>query len=325
MKIMVTGATGFIGGFLVPELQAAGHQLVLPVRKAGVDIAGIATTELQDFYQAQGWRSLLSGVEVVIHLAGRAHVMKEQQDPVALFHKANVELPLLIAQQAAAAGVRRFVFVSSIGVLGNSNTTPFTATDLPKPKELYAQSKLQAEQQLQQFCQQTGLELVIIRPPLVYGPDAPGNFGRLLQLVQKPWPLPFGAVHNQRSFVSVYNLCSLLALCAQHPKAANQLFLASDGDDVSTSTLFRQLKTLSGSRCLLVPVPQQLLRALLSFCGLGNLAVRLLDSLTVDISHTRQVLGWTPVYNLATGLRLTVEQSTSGLRHNAVANKEMQG
>lgn len=318
MKLLVTGATGFIGGFLVPQLQEAGYQLVLPVRRGVEAVAGVATTELTDMTKPEGWRELLEDVDVVIHLAGRAHVLKEQQNPAALFYQANVELPLLIAQQASAAGVRRFIFVSSIGVMGNHNTTAFSVTDTPDPQELYAKSKLEAEQQLQQFCHQVGMELVIIRPPLVYGPDAPGNFGRLMQLVQKPWPLPFAAVDNQRSFVSVYNLCSLLTLCVQHPKAANQLFLVSDGDDVSTAVLFRQLKALLGSHCLLLPVPAGWLRRVLCWCGLKNMAIRLLDSLTVDISHTRSVLGWVPLYNLATSLRLTVEQSGTILKKSIV-------
>jgi nucleoside-diphosphate-sugar epimerase len=309
MKLMLTGVTGFIGRYLAADLVAAGHQLVLPVRQASPAVAGVETRLLTDMYQPQSWLPLLEGVDVVVHLAGRAHVLKEQANPEQLFHHANVELTLLIARQAAAAGVTRFVFVSSIGVHGNSNQQPFSVDDQPKPQELYARSKLEAERQLTEFCRQTSMELVIVRPPLVYGPDAPGNFGRLLQLLQKPWPLPFGAVHNQRSFVSIYNLCSLLMLAVQHPKAAGQILLVSDGEDVSTTALFSKISTLLQSRCWLMPVPASWLRGLFDLLRMSHLSVRLLDSLTVDISHTRELLGWQPPFDLDSSLRLTIEQS----------------
>lgn len=324
MNIMLTGATGFIGRFLAADLVAAGHQLVLPVRQASSPVAGFATSLVTDFYQPECWLPLLQGVDVVVHLAGRAHVLKEQGNPQTLFHQANVELTLLIARQAAASGVKRFVFVSSIGVHGNSNQRAFSATDTPQPQELYAQSKLEAERQLQLFCHEAGMELVIVRPPLVYGPDAPGNFGRLVQLLKKPLPLPFGAVENQRSFVSVYNLCSLLQLCTQHPQATGQIFLVSDGEDISTTLLFTKLKILLKSRCVLLPVPVLWLKTLLRLVGLQNLSVRLLDSLRVDISHTREVLGWQPPFTVDRSLQMTIEQSTSAGAGQTQVAKESQ-
>lgn len=307
MKVLVTGATGFVGKTLIPELQRAGHALVLPVRQKLSVVSGINAVYVADFYDQDSWGQLLEGVDVVIHMAGRAHVLKEQSgDPAALFHQANVELSLLIARQAAVAGVKRFIFLSSIGVNGNHSELPFRATDVPQPQELYAKSKLEAEQQLQILCQHASMELVIVRPPLVYGPEAPGNFGRLVRIVARGWPLPFGAVHNQRSFVSVYNLSSLLLCCLTHSSAAGQVLLVSDNDDISTSDLLRLMAKLQHKNLTLLPVPTTLLRLGCRLTGFKALETRLLDSLQVDLSVTSALLQWQPPYSLAEGLTMSL-------------------
>lgn len=314
MKIMITGATGFIGRHLAALTHQQGHQLVLPSRGNAKTLdAGSAVLPLwpiSDFQSEAAWLAALDGVEVLVHLAGRAHVLNEgSADPAALFHSANVELPLLLAKLAAQRGVRRFVFVSSIGVMGKARSRPFSSKDEPAPCELYAQSKWAAEQALQQLCAELQLELTIVRPPLVYGPAAPGNFGRLVKLAALPLPLPLGAVHNQRSFVSVQNLADLLLCCCEHPAAAGQTFLVSDGDDISTTALLRKLRQLMGKPAWLVPFPVNWLGRLCRLLGQANMQEKLLDSLQIDQQHTCQTLNWQPPLSVDAGLKLAVGTS----------------
>jgi nucleoside-diphosphate-sugar epimerase len=241
---------------------------------------------------------------VVVHTAARVHVMADTAaDPLAAFRAANVEVTLNLALQAVAAGVRRFVFLSSIGVNG-AYTAPgkfFSEMDQPKPHNFYALSKLEAEHGLLQIAAQTGLEVVIIRPPLVYGPGAPGNFASLLRWVQRGLPLPLGAVHNQRSFVALDNLVSLVLLCADRarsPQAANQVFVVADGEDVSTSTLLRKVARAAGRSSRLLPVPASWLLAAASGLGKRVVADRLLGNLQVDATKARSLLGWEPVVTM---------------------------
>jgi len=254
------------------------------------------------------WQDCLAGVKVVIHTAGRAHVLRETSiDPLAEFRRVNVEATLNLAQQATEAGVRRFIFISSIGVNGNFSETPFTETDIPHPVEPYAISKFEAEQGLHQISQSSGMEVVIIRPPLVYGPDAPGNFKRLMQLAQQGIPLPLGAIHNKRSLVALDNLVDLIMLCLSHPAAANQIFLAGDGEDLSTTDLLRHIRSALGKPVRLFSVSPRLLKWGASLIGKPELAQRLYESLQVDISKARQLLGWTPPVDINNYLKHTAK------------------
>ncbi|WP_430456086.1 NAD-dependent epimerase/dehydratase family protein [Rheinheimera sp.] len=312
MKILLTGANGFIGRHLVPLLQSQGHQLVLPVRHPGLKIAGTATQYLNDFSDDNQWAILLQGVDVMIHLAGRAHVMKEDRgDPATLFQQANVDFPLRLAKIAVSCQVKRLVFVSSIGVMGPARTTPFSCQDQPAPVELYARSKWQAEQALTALSQQYGLELVIVRPPLVYGPNAPGNFGRLLRLAKLPLPLPLGAVHNQRSFVSVQNLADFLGRCAVHLNAAGQTFLVCDGQDISTTQLLLTVRRLLGRPAWLLPVPVRWLRWCCQYLGATAIQQKLLDSLQIEQRHTTELLQWQPPLTVMEGLAQAVSSEAS--------------
>tara|TARA_Y100000758_G_scaffold276990_1_gene222126 strand:- start:2396 stop:3109 length:714 start_codon:yes stop_codon:yes gene_type:complete len=233
----------------------------------------------------------------------------EMADPLAEYRRVNVDGTLNLARQAAAAGVKRFVFISSIGVNGNVNTHPFTADDLPNPAEHYALSKWEAEQGLWQMQQETGMEVVIIRPPLVYGPGAPGNFGSLVRWVERGVPLPLGAVHNSRALVGIDNLVDLIVRCIDHPSAANQVFLAGDGEDLSTTGLLRGVAKAMGKRGILLPVPAGLLLFGATLLGRKAMAQRLLGSLQVDISKTCELLDWQPPYTVEEGLRRCFEQS----------------
>jgi nucleoside-diphosphate-sugar epimerase len=316
MKILLTGANGFIGRHLVQYLAVQGHELVLPVRHQSLSIAGHATCYLQDFNDTAAWSALLQGVDVVIHLAGRAHVLKEEHgDPTQLFQQANVDFPLQLARIAAANQVRRMVFVSSIGVMGPAKSQPFSIADDPMPVEPYAKSKWQAEQVLTSFSQQHGLELVIVRPPLVYGPDAPGNFGRLLALAKLPLPLPFGAVHNQRSFISVQNMADVLSRCAEHPSAAGQTFLVCDGQDLSTAELLKIVRQHLGRPVWLLPVPVRWLRWLFQRLGVAGLSHKLLDSLQIDQRRTKELLQWQPPLSLAKGLAAAIVRQAKTSEH----------
>ena len=243
---------------------------------------------------------------VVIHLAARVHVMKEYvDDPLSHFRRVNVEGTLNLARQSVSAGVRRFVFISSIGVNG-VRTAPgrsFSEMENTNPHNAYALSKWEAEKGLMLLSEETGLEVVILRPPLVYGLGAPGNFAALMRAVQRSWPLPLGTVHNQRSLVALDNLVDLIVTCITHPQAANQTFLVSDGQDLSTTELVRGMAQAAGVPARLLPVPVWALQAGASLLGKGDAAQRLCGNLQVDISKARSLLGWVPPLSVEEGLR----------------------
>lgn len=303
-RVLLTGATGFVGRAVQQRLLADGHyDLTIAVRRALSTSSAVRSVQVADLTAETDWAEALQGVDVVIHAAARAHIMRDEvADPLAEYRKVNVEGTLSLARQAAAAGVKRFVFVSSIGVNGNLNTKPFTADDEPRPAELYAQSKWEAEQGLWEIAKETGLEIVMIRPPLVYGPNAPGNFGSLVRWISKGVPLPLGAVHNKRSLVALDNLVDLIVTCLAHPAAANQVFLAGDGEDLSTSDLLRGVAQAMGKPARLLPIPAGLLQLGATMLGKKAMAQRLLGSLQVDISKNRELLGWQPPLTVAQGL-----------------------
>ena len=306
MQVLLTGASGFVGGAVLQALRQRGLA-VRPVFRTPAAAQAADGVTVATLDAATDWAPALAGADVVVHCAARAHVMRDEAlNPLTEYRRVNVDGTLRLAQQAAAAGVRRFVFISSIGVNGNTNQRPFTAEDKPNPAEPYAQSKWEAEQALWALQQATKMELVILRPPLVYGASAPGNFGSLVRWVMKGVPLPLGAVRNKRSLVGIDNLADLIACCVEHPAAANQVFLAGDGEDLSTTDLLRRAAMALGAPNRLLPVPMWSLNLAARILGKGAVAQRLLGSLQVDIRKTRELLGWTPPLTVDEGLKKLV-------------------
>jgi len=293
-RCLVTGANGFIGSALLEHLRLRGIAVRGAVRQPliaqgeWVQVAGLA--------KATDWRPALQGCDVLVHTAGRAHVLRERQaDAMAQFRAINVDGTLALAEQALEMGVRRFVFISSIGVNGSSSPAkPFSEQDLANPHVYYAQSKLEAELGLRGLLHGRAMELVIVRPPLVYSGHAPGNFARLLGVVWRGMPMPFGRVENLRSMVALENLVDFLRCCISHPAAANQLFLISDGQDVSTRELVNLLAKGMGRRNLMLPIPPFLLAFVARALGRAALYEQLCGTLQVDISKSRDLLGWQP-------------------------------
>lgn len=297
--ILVTGANGFIGKAVCSDLASRAYQVRGVVRHPQnmVSQGGFECLPMQGIDANTDWSGALKGVDSVVHLAARVHLMRETAaDPLAEFRRTNVDLTLSLARQAAAAGVRRFVFISSIKVNGEVTPAgqPFTAEDVPHPTDPYGISKLEAEQGLLVLAAETGLEVVIIRPVLVYGPGVKANFQSMMRWLLKGVPLPLGALYNRRSFVALGNLADLIAICLRHPAAANQVFLASDGEDLSIPALLRRTGVALGKPAWLIPVPVIFLRAGARLVGQEAVMQRLCDSLQVDISKTRRVLNWEP-------------------------------
>jgi nucleoside-diphosphate-sugar epimerase len=303
-RILVTGGTGFVGRHLVERLVTDGHFVRCPVRspdratgmlppKAEI-VAGGSIDERTN------WDGMLEGIDVVMHLAARAHVLEERSsDPLAAFVAVNTDGTLNLARSAAAQGVRRFVFVSSIKVNGESTgARPFTAHDEPDPVDDYGVSKQRAESGLADVATATRLQTVIVRPPLTYGPGVGANFQRLLRLIDRELPLPLGAVKNARSLVSVWNLVDLLDRCIDSPAAANRTFMVSDGCDLSTADLIRQLATALGRRARVFAVPPALLEIGARLTGQMAQYTRLCASLRVDMGETMRTLGWRPPCSL---------------------------
>jgi nucleoside-diphosphate-sugar epimerase len=289
-------------------------------RAAAFTDTGASVVAVGDLSAQTDWSEALAGVEAVVHTAARVHVMDDTAaDPLTEFRRVNVAGTLNLARQAAAAGVKRFVFLSSIKVNGEATPAPhpsplpkgarekerekFSADDVPAPQDPYGVSKMEAEQGLRQIAAETGMEVVIIRPPLVYGPGVKGNFTALMRAVQRGWPLPLGAVHNQRSLVALDNLVNFIVTCLSHPQAADQTFLVSDGQDLSTTELVRGLARVAGVPARLLPVPVWALQAGAALLGKGNAVQRLCGNLQVDISKARSLLGWTPPVSVDEGLR----------------------
>ena len=308
MKVLVTGANGFLGRNILEFCQLRSLEVRACARNA--DISKPYWAISPDLEGAADWSALVNGIDVVIHAAARAHMRKEELvDRLSEYRRVNVEGTLSLARQAAAAGLKRFIFISSIGVNGNITTRPFRVDDQPNPAEPYAQSKWEAEQGLMRLAAETGMEVVIIRPPLVYGPSAPGNFGSLVRWIEKGFPLPLGAIHNKRSLVGIDNLVDLIIRCVDHSAAANQVFLAGDGEDLSTTELLRGVGKAMGRTARLTPVPAGLLQFGATLLGRKAMSQRLLGSLQVDISRTCELLDWKPPYTVEQGLMRCFERS----------------
>lgn len=310
--ILVTGANGFVGRRLIARLEALGigQQPVAAVRDARVArmlSPAMRTVVVGEIDGTTDWSEALQGVTAVIHCAARVHQMRDAAtDALAEYRRTNVQGTLNLAEQAAAAGVRRFVFLSSIKVSGERTDlgAPFLADDAVAPLDPYGISKHEAEQGLRAIAQQTPLEFTVVRPPLVYGPGVKANFAAIMHWVRQGWPLPLGAVtHNRRSFVALDNLVDLLMVCVDHPSAANQVFLVSDGNDFSTAGLIRGLALATGRPARLIPVPIWLLSLAAWLLRRGSSLCRLTDNLQVDINKTEKLLGWRPAITASEGLR----------------------
>jgi nucleoside-diphosphate-sugar epimerase len=306
MNLLLTGANGFLGSRLAVTLNAKPYVRLTAAVRRSVQLSAMNVVEVQSLDANTDWSDAVTEQQVVIHTAARAHIMKnEAADPLVEYRRVNVDGTLNLARQAVDAGVTRFIFISSIKVNGEQTTCGgvYKAEDLPVPEDAYGISKYEAEQGLLQVAANTGLEVVIIRPPLVYGPGVKGNFSSMMRVVKKGFPLPLGAVHNKRSLVALDNLVDLIITCIDHPAAANQVFLAGDGEDLSTTELLRGVAKAAGVLSRLIPVPAAVLMFGASLLGKKEMAQRLLGSLQVDISKARDLLGWTPPISVEEGLR----------------------
>jgi len=315
MKIFITGATGFVGSELTRQLSAKALDVVGCVRSADsllpLRVERIVVDDLTK--NDTNWPSVLGSVDVVVHAAARAHIMNDEVlDPLSEYRKVNCAATLRLARAAAESGVRRFVFISSVKVNGEMSglNTPFTPDDSFIPVDPYGLSKYEAEQGLLQIAEETAMEVVIIRPPLVYGPGVRANFASMIKWVQKGIPLPFGAIHNKRSLVALDNLVNFIALCVDRnksPKAANEVFLISDNEDVSTTQLLSKVANAFGTKPWLIPIPVSWMTFTAKFLGKEDVAARLFSSLQVDSSKARDLLGWEPVVTMDEQLKKIAE------------------
>ena len=315
-KVLITGANGFVGRALCARGTSCDLVIKGAMRSAQTLPANVESVLIATIDGNTDWRDALQGINVIVHLAARVHIMHDHaNDPLQEFRKVNVDGTVNLAKQAALAGVKRFVFISSIKVNGESTPLgqPFQADDLPLPVDAYGLSKYEAENALKQLASETGMEVVIIRPPLVYGVGVKANFYSMMRWLDKGIPLPLGAIHNQRSLVALDNLVDLIITCIDHPAAANQIFLVSDGEDLSTSELLRHAASALDKSAKLLPIPVWLLQMAASLLGKRAVAQRLCSSLQLDITKTRQLLNWTPLVSVDDALHKTAQYYRSSL------------
>lgn len=311
MKILVTGANGFIGHALCNKLLADNYKIngiVRPKKYNSRILKGIDITQIESIGPKTDWSEALIGIACVVHLAARVHiVMKDTHDPLTLFREVNVAGTERLAREAASANVRRFIFMSSVKVNGEGRTAPYNEEDIQQPQDAYSISKWEAEKVLKEISDETGMELVIIRSPLVYGPGVKANFLRLLALVEKGVPLPLASVNNRRSLIYIGNLVDAIVTCMQNPKASGQTYFVSDGDDVSTPELIRRMSYALKRPVRLFPFPLFMLKMAGRFSGKGVEIDRLLGSLMVDSSKIQRDLDWRAPFTMAQGLRETMK------------------
>lgn len=308
MVIAITGATGFLGYSLLRKLSSRYEVVALVRNEPTVQLVDLEYRICGDLSPRQEWTNQLRNVDVVIHTAARAHVLKETaMDPLAVYRTLNVESTLNLASQARSQGVARFVFISSIGVHCASTSVgeALQAEDALQPHNAYSTSKMEAELGLYEISKDTGMEVVCIRPPLVYGPGVKGNFHSMLKWLSRGIPLPLGAIHNARSLVGIDNLVDLIITTIDHPAAANQTFLVSDDEDLSTTDLLCRLGKALQKPARLLPVPNSVLEVAAQLVGKKAVAQQLLGNLQVDISKTREVLDWSPPVSVDEGLQKT--------------------
>jgi len=308
MRFLVTGANGFVGQYLRAELLRRGQSVRSAIRAERASDGHIDVAVIGAMNSETNWSDALHEVDVVIHLAARVHIMKDEAiDPLAEFLKVNLQGTANLASQAAAAGVKRFVYVSSIKVNGEQTgeMQPFVESGQPEPQDAYAISKWEAERALHALSEKTDMEMVIVRPPLVYGPGVKGNFASLLAAVQKGIPLPLSGINNKRSLIYVGNLADALIACATHPAAARKTYLVCDGEDVSITGLVQQMAICSGVPARLFPMPQKWLRGLGKLFGKSESIERIIGSLCVSNHLICKELNWKPVFTLQQGLKAT--------------------
>ncbi|QHE78148.1 UDP-glucose 4-epimerase family protein [Hydrogenophaga sp. PBL-H3] len=303
MRVLVTGANGFLGSTTATALEVRGHTPISATRNKWHGAIEVGSVDGRT-----DWSKALTSCDVVIHTAARVHQMQDHAtDRLNEFRKVNTEGTLQLARQASKAHIRRLIFLSTIKVHGEEHRKPCCQNDALSSQDPYGISKMEAEQGLRQIAAETGMEVVIVRPPLVYGPGVKANFASMMRAVQRGIPLPLASVtHNRRSFVALDNLVDLLITCIDHPAAANQTFLVSDGEDLSTADLLRRLGLAMNKPARLLPVPPSLLQLGANLLGKGDMAQRLLGNLQVDISHTRNTLNWSPPLSVDEGLRRAV-------------------
>ena len=320
MNILITGATGFVGRQLIEMLSSHSQfSLVAAIRRKNNTLSNkIKKVAIDDLGPNNSWSEALDNIDVIIHTAARVHVMNDDvKDPLLEFRKINVEGTLNLARQAAKAGVKRFVFLSSIKVNGESTNLnqPFTEADSPAPVDPYGISKFETEIGLYKLAEETEMEVVCIRPTLVYGPGVKANFFSMMKWLYRGVPLPFGLIHNKRSLVALDNLVDLIVTCVEHPAAANETFLVSDDDDLSTTELLNRVANVMGKKSRLLPVNQKIIEFGLRLIGKKDLSQRLSGSLQVDISKAKRLLNWTPPVSVDEGLRKTAEHFLSSNIH----------
>ena len=308
MRVLVTGGTGFVARHLAEYLvRHDGYQVRLATRNPDrlLDGSGIEVVRGPELEAESDWSGVLADVDVVVHTAGRAHVFDKSSNADAQreFDAVNVEGSSALAEQAVAAGVNRFVFISSIGVFGSTRQEKLTEDSEPHPSEPYAVSKLRAEKVLQGICRDASMSLLIVRPPMVYGRDAPGNFFRLVKLVDRGWPLPLANATSPRSFIGIDNLCQFLSVCACRHECSDDLFLVSDDEDISTAELVRQIGAMREQAVRLFPVPRTMMKVGSVLLGQDKVYRSLFEPLQVDCGHARRELSWAPALSVREGLK----------------------
>ena len=308
-QILITGATGFIGSHLLPHLQQQNLSIKITTRQSSPQLPNhITSVKIDNIDETTDWTEALQNIDCIIHLAARAHILKDEAtDPESEFYQTNTAATTNLAKQAIEHGVKHFIFMSSIGAMTTLATETLTESSPCHPDTPYGRSKLQAEQNLKELCNNSTMTWTILRPPLIYGARNPGNMERLLKLVKTGLPLPFGGIKNCRSLLYVGNLVDALTHCITHPNARNQTFIISDGEDLSTPALVRQIGIAMGKEPTLIPIPPQLLKLIAQPLGKGETIDRLAGSLRVDSSKIRTTLNWKPPFSVNQGLKNTVD------------------